>query len=513
MQPNVVIADSSNFRETHSIRWGWLLAYLSVTALSWVIRSGIYTNFMMFLLSDSGTNLHTDEMVARGLIPTIDFTYFYGPLSILIPRIPFAIGGQTPLVYFAFQMVCGLLVAINLWRISEIGNWGTIPRLWMLMVLFLIVMPFQAMLLQPLELVLLVQSLTEQYRGRRDRALVWAGLAAMVKPTQGYVVFLVILIWELIDFKRGIRTRRQTLQTLAFPLVAAITAMTGVILIFGMRAVWNMQVPLIPTAFYRDEGFGFFGRIGRQGWDPTMNTFHSYLSSPIGLWLLTTMIVGGAALWLVIQRPQHPRSIDREFLITLGVLSLVGMFVLYGHPPTWKYFSYLPFIGIGMLLHQFRVWPWLQVRALILLAVPAMITLILQVNLGITKIQAWTAIPESPGLGDSSFYVDTWKDLLQQNPEPFLLMESFSPAMVQHRCICADCWSFTTARIFTPREQQSLRDFSQGRRICFSSINPPEVMEQILNQPWMQEILVDRQVIWKSDVFTLYGLPGEAVPK
>lgn len=146
------------------------------------------------------------------------------------------------------------------------------------------------------------------------------------------------------------------------------------------------------------------------------------------------------------------------------------------------------------------------------LAVPAMITLILQVKLCITTIQTWTPLPQSPELGDTSQYVEGWNELLRHNPEPFLLMESFSPAVFQHRCIAADCWSFSTARIFTLREQRSLHDLAPGRRICFTMVYEQAAIQEVLSRPWMQAILADRQVIWRSNMFVLYGLPGEIAP-
>ena len=81
-------------------------------------------DFDRYLYSDVGWPVTVDRMLDEGLVPTKDFAYCYGLLTLVADRATFAVFGTTPRVVGWLFVSGALLVAVSgvlLIRVLELG--------------------------------------------------------------------------------------------------------------------------------------------------------------------------------------------------------------------------------------------------------------------------------------------------------------------------------------------------------------------------------------------------------
>ena len=286
--------------DARPVIWPWfavlaVAVFLAATAWNWPTRMGFRGHFF----GDPGANLAVQDLIRRGLRPTIDFVYQYGLLALLFGRAWFALLGASPLSFQVSAIVFGLWMIASLTRIvrdRKIGPSGA--------ALLLVGLPFFVPSSQPnfahgLESALLCQALAEQSRGRRATALALATAAVFAKPSLGFVYGLILLLATL----GSLRDRRSVRALLGREGLGPAIA-TGLILLAVLAAVYGV-VPLVRTviptagmANYRAANFGFFRGVGRLFWNPPGVTAGYYVGTVVGFWIvgsLTLMAAGLAA--------------------------------------------------------------------------------------------------------------------------------------------------------------------------------------------------------------------------
>ena len=174
--------------------WPWFAAlavaiYAAEVAWTWPTRM----DFRGYYFGDPGANLVVQDLIRRGLRPTIDFVYQYGLLALLFGRGWFALLGDTPLAYRASGVAFGLWMIASLTRFVRAQRIGPAGAAILLVGLPFFVPSNQPNFTHGLESALLCQALAEQARGRRATALALATAAVLSKPSLGFVFGLILL--------------------------------------------------------------------------------------------------------------------------------------------------------------------------------------------------------------------------------------------------------------------------------------------------------------------------------
>ncbi|VTS06689.1 hypothetical protein [Tuwongella immobilis] len=490
-------------------QWKWLVLVLIVAMVEMILFWPFATDYLQWLRIDQGAAMRLDQLLARGLIPTIDFTYFYGPLGLMVTRFVMGCAGPEPLALILLQYVGGFLMSWQVWRLSEICRWGGAARTMMAVWLFWIVIPIHLSTVHLLEKIFLLASFQQLASGNRSGAWVWAITAAWVKAGLGYLLLAGLFALELHSLATGRRTRVESLRMIRIPILWAVIGTLGFLAIFGRLSLWQMLWPSIPRKFYQDEGYGFFRPIGRVIWDPAANSWMNYLFEPFASWILLSVgLLVGAGVILGAWR-RFGGTAESDLRLLMGGLAGAGMFLLYGHPATWFYFCTFTFVASAGWLNRLSAWPRLQFQCV---GVAILATLPPMLIFGGYQITAWqNRVPLGPGeiLGQSPKLVDEYHQLLQRNPEPFVVLASFPESVFDPRFIAPECGWLTTMPVYTPREQAAVRAVTQGRRLAIPLPQEANEYERIQQWPLMRELLAGRKSLWRGKLFELFDVPSE----
>ncbi len=331
------------------------LGYAFIVAV-WLVAAFSVARYLPHLISlvavtvgDPGWPLAVDALVGDGLVPTVDFGYFYGLLTIAIDRGWFAMCGRTPAAVAALTVLgCALLTQglLRFARAARLGKWQR--------VLFVCAVPVAVMPLayptplHAIEAALLVHALASQARGRLATALVFATLAVFVKPALGYFQGLALLLL-LITGRGGAPATWRERGSVMLP-----AALVGMALAMAF-AIWFGIEPLLTTLFpvravqnYGNENFGFFFGSGREFWIPIGNPFTRYLLFPAGFWLLATLLLTLGAL----RRLTRLRDPLAASVVTAAFLHLVFVCFLFGNQWSWMYYSALLVCGLCVVVRN-----------------------------------------------------------------------------------------------------------------------------------------------------------------
>jgi hypothetical protein len=337
-------------------RWLWpvLLLELAATFLAQLPTSYDFATFVFF---DPGVSLRSDKLIAQGYLPTTDFGYPYGLLPLIIGRAFFALSGRTPAAYLAFMFLTQVVMVTGMWRLARQWSWPAIGLL--IAALPHAIIPMYLSLTHPLEAALLIHAVADLAAGRRARALALATVCIFVKPAMTYGLGLALVVWLI---ARSVRRSDHwvSLASSFLPtLGAGVTCALAAVVYFGFAPLMNTLLPLAGRKSYQALDFGFFGN-GRRFWWPEASGAAEYvkyyLLTPAGFWLICALLLalfGLRSLFKLFRRSAE----EDETMVTVAACHFFFIFVLFGWPGSWTYYSYLLVIGIGLGLTIYRAPP------------------------------------------------------------------------------------------------------------------------------------------------------------
>lgn len=345
-----------------------MLALILALTATFLTQLPVSYDFANFVFYDPGVSLRTDQLIAQGYLPSIDFGYPYGLLTLMIGRAFFALAGRTPAGYLLFMFLAESAIVWGMWRLAARWNW--------LAVAFLIaamphaIIPVYVHLTHPLEAALIIHAIADIAIGRRKRALAIATACIFIKPVMTYGLGLILLIWMIVRLVR----QKKEWTTFIHALLPAV--LTGVICIltttayFGFAPLKNTLLPLMGAKSYQALDFGLFGN-GRSFWCPTLSSAAEYakyyLFTPAGFWVVSTLLLAGFGIRSLVNLFRRSTA-KHETMVTIAACHFFFLFVFFGWPGSWTYYSYLLVVGIAFALTLYRVRPTLMIL-LILVAV------------------------------------------------------------------------------------------------------------------------------------------------
>ena len=212
---------------------------------------------------------------------------------------------------------------------------------------------------------MLSSAIAEQAAGRRATALALAVGACFTKPSMGYLyggMLLTLAAWDLVN------QRRLKLSALYRVLAPAIVTGVGFSAILGsMYGVTPLFHTLLPTAgfnAYKTLNYGFF-RAGRAFWYFRGVRPGYYAGTVAGFWLLGTLWLlasGAIALFAMVRNATDDTCrVRNEIVMSCAAMQLAFVFLLFGNPFSWFYYSCILVMGIAatdVLGQQFRYGVW-----------------------------------------------------------------------------------------------------------------------------------------------------------
>ena len=301
-----------------------------------------------YAFGDNGWAVRVNGLLDEGLVPTRDFAFTYGLLTLLVNRAVFAAFGATPAATGGLSLACGLLLAVGVWRLARAMNLGVGPRLLLLLLLPIVVnagqLPSPAHALEP---VFLVFALAAQARGRLAEALAVCTVGVLVKPGLGYLLGAMLLI----DLLSSPARRWKSL------LPAAVVGSGGVALLvaaFGLEPVLRTQIPTEAGKVYRDQNCGLIRGDGRLFLTPEPGTELMYFTTtPAGVWVVATavLLVGGLAA-----APRWRADRAARTVLTAAALHAAFALFFFGNRWGWTYYPFLPFVGAALAADRIPRW-------------------------------------------------------------------------------------------------------------------------------------------------------------
>jgi hypothetical protein len=351
---------------SRSYRLGFLFS--SILLASFLFQLPTSYDFSNFVLYDPGTALRVDQLIARGYQPTLDFGFPYGLISLLVGRVFFAFTGRTPVGYLLFMLAAQILIAFGIARLAANCRWITI--VFLAVAIPHAIIPVYVNITHPLEAALLLHALADLSSGWYARALVVTTACLFIKPVLAYVLGLIIVILIITQVSR----QRNLVNNLIKHFIPAV--ITGVVCIvisvcyFGWLPLKATLLPLTGLKSYQALDFGFFSN-GRSFWLPTGGTISDYaqhyLFSAAGIWLLGTVLLG---LWGIFSLGKLWRAASDQHVVVLAlaICHFFFIFVLFGWPGSWTYYSSLLIVGVGLGAAAHNVRPiWIGILILIAL--------------------------------------------------------------------------------------------------------------------------------------------------
>jgi hypothetical protein len=314
---------------------------LALLVANFVRAWPIHLVFVFVTTTDLGWALGTDALIADGLVPTRDFSYFYGLLALVIDRGWFAALGRTPVAQAGLFAVCNLAVFAGMVAFARGLGFGRSARLLMLVALPFAVMPtIYPSPVHGLEAALLAVGLGLQALGRPGTALVPAVLVVFVKPSIGYL-FCGLLTTQILFLGSEPRLLSRVRRLAPAGLTAAV-CVSGLVAWFGVEPLMKTLFPVAAITTYAAENYGFFFGVGRRFWLPDRPTPAYYFFTYAGFWVVSTLVllVGGVRL---IRAARDPRVFS---VVTCLVLHLTFVVFLFGNDGSWIYDSVVLLLGV-----------------------------------------------------------------------------------------------------------------------------------------------------------------------
>ncbi len=346
----------------------WLILTIELAALLAAQLPNVY-NFSTFVFYDPGSTLTADQLVARHFTPTIDFGYPYGLLSLIFGRGVFALAGRTPEAYLIVTLLLNSVTALALARLAARWHWAATALL--IAALPHAFQPAYLALTHPLEAALLAHAIADLSVGRLPRALALATACVFVKPSMAYWLGLTLVILLSLSLWRGRKTA--SAAHLIAPFIPAtltgLACATVCAIYFGWLPLINSVLPLVGAESYAALDFGFFGN-GKSFWWPDARGFNEfiwyYLTTPAGFWLLASLLLGAWGIAALIPSWRATKAPERETLVVLAACHFFFIFVMFGWPGSWTYYSHLLVAGVCVGLRSSGRQRWALAPLLIL---------------------------------------------------------------------------------------------------------------------------------------------------
>jgi hypothetical protein len=347
--PSIAPAFAVNDDRIHSPSYLSLLALFSLETLAInLVRLPESMRFDRFAFCDHGANLTLQNLIARGMRPSLDFGYHYGLLPALVGRIWFGCFGATPWSYQAAMVVADLLCV---WAIARIFSQLKIRTVALALVIITLGYAFQATYVNfahATEAVLISNALAEQARGSRINALAFATAAVFAKPSMGFVYGLLLAILIIRDLSKGGFSARGLIAALAPATLTLLALSTLFASIYGPRTLLHTILPIEGVSNYHALNFGFFA-AGRGLWDPAAEPWITYLIDVRGFWIVSTVFLFAAALFHFCRNYHRTLAVRRvELLCSCAILHLAFLVLFFGNRWSWVYYSYVLMVGIAI---------------------------------------------------------------------------------------------------------------------------------------------------------------------
>jgi hypothetical protein len=455
--------------------------------------------FDTFAGMDQGSNLTVQNLLDRGLVPTIDYGYPYGLLPVLAGRAWFALLGRTPQAYAASMLILDLLIAWGLARCAYSLSAGPAGIALILCTMSGAILGSYLNLAHAIEAALICHALAEHAAGRRPRALTLLTVALFAKPVMAYVYgFLLVLLIVRANGIRGLARAAVTAAIVGALLVIGLAAW------FGPMPVVNSLLPLRGAAVYKVLNYGFFFGLGRDFWLPAGVTPRLYVFTPAGHYLVGSIILAAAALasaWRLARRLTASDDLNAEVVTCCGIMHVLFLTMFYGDRMSYTYYYFILIIGLVALAARGARWA----LVIALIAASALVGTKDQVN--------WVRLgwrDSSPSAETFGLWIDTdsleeWRHvrrIMGDRPGSFITtgggcMELFLPQLAPAENV------FLVTGWYLPGElRRKLQQVANAEVVLIrtfekrsSNPNPPAPF---------REVLADFDLAWSGDRYLVY---------
>jgi hypothetical protein len=334
-----------------------LFGALLLASFALQFPTGPVADWQLFSFYDPGTILKGDWLLEKGYVPTVDFGYTHGLISLVYGRVGFSVLGRTPWAFFVLTLLSELVMA---WALARIVAATGLARGGMALVFLVIglpmaIMPAYLTLTHPLEAMLILLALAAQAEGKKPVSLALMTACLFVKPSMAYVYGFVLVVLLVAQRRGAVRQLVKDMLPAAGTLVVL-----GLLLgaRFGAGPVIKTMLPLTGAKTYATTGFGFFTPSGRSFW--LTPELWRYIASPAGIFLVAASGTAAGAVMagvrLVRRRWEEAGVAARgagELLMTIGILHTAFLVGFYGWAGSWTYYSYLPVLGLALAVQMF----------------------------------------------------------------------------------------------------------------------------------------------------------------
>ncbi|KFE68372.1 hypothetical protein [Hyalangium minutum] len=289
-----------------------------------------------FLLADAGASLKLEALLDAGLRPAIDFGYNYGPLSAVASQLGYSLLGRTVtahLILVALLCVGALTGLARCMARLENGWTGLVMS-----VVFAqaIVRNLGLNLTYGLEAACLLHALAFHLEGRRDRALMLAVLAALVKPSMGILYAGILVGWILLR-SSGLRETWARLWPAA---VTAVVALGCSMVVLGFQSTLRTALPLSGMTHYEALEPPLTKLVNTLAAPPGVN-FKYYLGSLSGFWILGSVVLVLGSLRAI--PAAILQNVQAEVGLSCAALHVAFATLFFGPWPT-----YLGLLAVGL---------------------------------------------------------------------------------------------------------------------------------------------------------------------
>ena len=340
---------SPGYADPHFVPGWWRITVWTVSAAWALLQIPYGFGLQPYVFFDAGWALSTNALISEGLVPTRDFAFFYGLLTLVVDRLWFAMFGATPFAQAGLSLLCAVAATHAVIRFARGAELRHRAR-WLLLVCApLAIMPaFYPSPTHALEHALLINALASQAGGHPAIALLLVTVCLFVKPTLASFYGPILVGVILFGHRATPVAWRIRLREL-WPAAIAGLAIAG--LLAAMFGVEPLVLTLIPTdgaKFDAAQNFGFFFGVGRKTWLPEPMVWWYYLFTPAGF-----LLVGSVVLVLGAVRTARSRRPNLAAItLTCTTLHLIFIFFLYGNELSWKYYPYLLVFGLCCVLNH-----------------------------------------------------------------------------------------------------------------------------------------------------------------
>ncbi len=470
-------------------------------------------SFDNWAFGDQGSELTIQYLAREGFRPSVDFFYHYGLLPILAGKIWFGALGLTPIAYFAATFVCGLFMVRGVARFAVALELTPIGIVFLIASLPLAIMPTYPHLAHSIEALLFCNALAEQASGKHSRALALVTAAVFAKPSLAYVFGLLLLL--IIAWKRRSDKGSPPTQFLLMILPAAITASILTLTlasVYGPGALLKTIVPITGALLYRLLNYGP-GSVVRF-LHPAGVGVNYYLGTIAGIWGAGTIWLIGCAIFSIAglwNQSNSDRNVQgaKEIIVTCALLHLAFIFLAFGNPFSWAYYSYILVMGIAAT-SVWQYFPRYVVGALAILAVTSQES---RWNSAFTQWRTTAPSQDTARLWASPDERAEWQDVMRAVAQHSNSRTGCElPEMLSYEggveLIVPGFAKPVTAFFLRglPSDQGSAAKAAQLANASLTIV--PEVVQVAENPPIDRTFLANLQPIVKGRFFSVYRKPG-----